>query len=302
MPSGRYRLSTQIRRVLIIRIAARLFKALPILLVLTSPVGAADLPASVELPLRKAGIPLSSVAVVVQEVGQTRPEPALNPKEAMNPASVMKLVTTYASLELLGPAFRWKTDVYLDGKGLAFKGHGDPKLNLESFWLMLRGLRGRGLRDIEGDIVLDRTYFAPQPDAPFDDDPYRPYNVAPDALLVNFKTLRFGFLPEAARGTVRVFVEPPLPGLELVNKLTLVESSACPEGRAFRDRIQAEFRPRPPRASFTGPYPAACGEREMSVALHHPEDYVTGMVRHLWTELGGWWGGTARDGVASPAA
>jgi D-alanyl-D-alanine carboxypeptidase/D-alanyl-D-alanine-endopeptidase (penicillin-binding protein 4) len=101
---------------------------------------------------------------------------------------------------------------------------------------------------------------------------------------------------------VQVFLEPPMPGLELVNTLRLVESSSCPEGRAFRERIQAEFRPRPPRAAFTGAYPAACGEREMNVALYHPEDYVTGMVRQLWTEMGGWWGGTARDGVLSPAA
>jgi D-alanyl-D-alanine carboxypeptidase/D-alanyl-D-alanine-endopeptidase (penicillin-binding protein 4) len=126
--------------------------------------------------------------------------------------------------------------------------------------------------------------------------------VAPDALLVNFKALRFNFVPEAERGTVRVFAEPALPGLELVNTLRLVESSSCPEGRAFRDRIQAEFRPRPPRAAFTGTYPAACGEREMNVALHQPEDYVTGMVRQLWVELGGWWGGTARDGLVPPAA
>jgi len=40
----------------------------------------------------------------------------------------------------------------------------------------------------------------------------------------------------------------------------------------------------------------------MSVALYQPEDYVTGMVRQLWTEMGGWWGGTAREGVGSSAA
>src|SRR5262249_31802990 len=131
---------------------------------------------------------------------------------------------------------------------------------------------------------------------------YRPYNVSPDALLVNFKTLRFTFFPEAASGTVRVTAEPPLPGLELVNNLRLVEASSCPEGRAFRERIQAEFRPRPPRASFGGAYPAACGERDLSVALYQPEDYLTGMVRGLWMEMGGWWGGTARSGTVSPAA
>jgi serine-type D-Ala-D-Ala carboxypeptidase/endopeptidase (penicillin-binding protein 4) len=279
-----------------------LIKSLCILLALTSQATAADLPAKVELALRKAGVPNSSVAIVVQEVGATRPELALNPRTAMNPASVMKLVTTYAALELLSPGYRWKTEVYSDGNNLALKGYGDPKLNLESFWLMLRALRGRGLRDVQGDIVLDRSHFSPQPETPFDDDTYRPYNVSPDALLVNFKSMRFSFLPLAASGSVQVFVEPPMPGLELVNALRLVESSSCPEGRAFRERIQADFRPRPPRASFSGPYPAACGERELSVALYQPEDYVTAMVRQLWTEIGGWWGGVARDGLVSPGA
>jgi D-alanyl-D-alanine carboxypeptidase/D-alanyl-D-alanine-endopeptidase (penicillin-binding protein 4) len=280
----------------------RLFKTLCALFALTSSGLAAGLPASVELALRKAGIPSSSIAVVVQEVGAARPSLALNTGVPMNPASVMKLVTTYSALELLGPAYRWKTEVYADGDDLALKGYGDPKLNLESFWLMLRALRGRGLRDIQGDILLDRSWFAPQPDARFDDDTYRPYNVAPDALLVNFKALRFTFIPEGERGAVRVFAEPEMPGLEIVNSLRLIEGSSCPEGRAFRERIQADFRPRPPRASFTGPYPAACGERELNVALHHPEDYVTGMIRQLWTESGGWWGGKAREGVVPPAA
>src|SRR5262245_44582500 len=126
MRSGPTRLSTQFRRVLIIRIAPRLFKVLAILLALTSSAGAADLPRPVEGALLKAGVPHSSVAVFVQEVGATQAELALNAGAAMNPASVMKVVTTYAGLELLGPAFRWKTEAYVDGTGLALKGYGDP--------------------------------------------------------------------------------------------------------------------------------------------------------------------------------
>ena len=42
----------------------------------------------------------------------------------------MKLVTTYAALELLGPAYRWKTEVYLDGNDLVLKGYGDPEAQL----------------------------------------------------------------------------------------------------------------------------------------------------------------------------
>ena len=52
----------------------------------------------------------------------------------MNPASVMKLVTTFAALELLGRDFRWRTGAYLGGTladgaldgDLILKGGGDP--------------------------------------------------------------------------------------------------------------------------------------------------------------------------------
>ena len=279
-----------------------LFKTLCALLAVTSTALGQSLPHPVEQALTKAGIARSNVAVVVQEAGSARTALAINSRAAMNPASVMKLVTTYSALELLGPAYRWKTEVYAEGEDLYLKGYGDPKLNLESFWLMLRALRARGLRDIKGDIYLDRSWFLPQPEAPFDDDTYRPYNVTPDALLVNFKTLRFVFVPDGSRAAVSVHAEPALPGLEIVNQLRLVEGPSCPEGRAFRERIQADFQPRPPRAAFTGAYAAACGERELSVALYQPEDYVTAMVRHLWTEMGGWWGGRARVGTLSPTA
>jgi D-alanyl-D-alanine carboxypeptidase/D-alanyl-D-alanine-endopeptidase (penicillin-binding protein 4) len=164
----------------------------------------------------------------------------------------------------------------------------------------LRALRGRGLQEIRGDVLLDRSYFGPVSDGRIDDEIFRPYNVAPDPLLVNFKSLRFNFLPE--RGTVRVFVEPALPGLEIVNTLKTVEGG-CPEGRAFRELIQAGFQSKPPRAAFTGSYPAACGEKDLNVALYAPEDYVGEMIRQLWTEMGGTWGkGVVREGAASPAA
>jgi serine-type D-Ala-D-Ala carboxypeptidase/endopeptidase (penicillin-binding protein 4) len=249
--------------------------------------------------LRDAKVPQASVSILVQEVGARRPSLALNADTSRNPASVMKLVTTYAALELLGPAYRWKTEVYRDGEDLVLRGSGDPKLNHETFWLLLRNVRGRGVRDIRGDIVLDRSYFAPVAHELIDDEVFRPYNVAPDALLVNFKSLRFVFWPEDTK--VRLFVEPHLPGLEIVNGLKLSDG-ACLEGRAFRDLMQASFQSQPPRASFTGFYPVICGERDLNVALHHPEDYVAGMIRTLWTEMGGSWSGRIREGAAGPNA
>ena len=275
----------------------RLFKTFLLLSALASSgTGGATAPDAVFKALRDARVPPASVSILVQEVGTRGPSLALNPNTSRNPASVMKLVTTYAALELLGPAYRWKTEAYEDGDDLVLKGYGDPKLNYESFWMLLRNLRGRGLREIRGDVVLDRSYFAPLSYEPIDHELFRPYNVTPDALLVNFKSLRFVFWPEEAK--VRMFVEPHLPGLELVNGLK-ISDGVCPEGRAFRDLIQASFQSKPPRAAFTGFYPAACGERDLNVALHHPEDYVAGMIRALWAEMGGSWSGRIREGVVS---
>ena len=268
------------------------------------------LPPAVSRALAAARIPESSVAVVVREAGAQRPLLALNATAPMNPASVMKLVTTYAALEQLGIAYRWRTEAYLDGAlrdsvlegNLVLKGGGDPKLNVESFWMLLRALRGKGLREIRGDLVLDRSFFehAPGDPARFDGDAFRPYNVLPDALLVNFRSLRFSFLPDAASGGVRIYTEPRPPALELVNVLKLADG-ACPEGRAFRDLLKPTFEPARQRAIFAGRYPSSCGEKELNVALLEPNDQVGGVLRQLWTEMGGAWGGAVRDGTA-PAA
>jgi D-alanyl-D-alanine carboxypeptidase/D-alanyl-D-alanine-endopeptidase (penicillin-binding protein 4) len=262
---------------------------------------AADLPASVTKELRAFGIPPSSASVVVQEVGAAKPSLAVRENVSAQPASVMKLLTTYAALELLGSSYRWKTEAYVDGDDLVLRGTGDPKLTYETFWLLLRNVRARGVREIRGDVVLDRSTFGSVAEGRIDDEVFRPYNVTPDALLVNFKSLRFNFVPDLDRAAVRVFAEPALPGLEIVNSLKIVEG-ACPDGRAFRDAIQAVFQDKPPRASFTGSYAASCGEKDLNVALYAPEDYVGEMIRHFWTEMGGTWKGRIRDGAVSPDA
>ena len=273
------------------------------------------LPSSAAHALAATKIPPSAVAILVQETGASRPILSINPGAALNPASVMKLVTTYAALELLGPAYRWKTEAYataparegvLEGD-LLLKGYGDPKLDLEAFWILLRALRGKGLREIRGDLVLDRSHFErPQGDpGRFDGDAFRPYNVLPDALLVNYKSLRFVFLPDPERDAVRLYVEPRPPALEVVNALKLAEG-ACPEGAAFREMLKPTFEPGRQRAIFSGQYRSSCGEKDLNVALLEPNDQVGGMMRQLWAETGGRWdnGGTGRvrDGLVPAGA
>ena len=159
----------------------------------------------------------------------------------MNPASVMKLVTTYAALDLLGPAYLWNTPVYTEGNisngvlngNLYIKGQGDPKLVLERLWLLLRRVQGLGIKTIAGDIVLDRSAFSlPEVDpAQFDGEPLRPYNVAPDALLVNFKSVVMTFTPDRAAQVAQVQYDPPLAGVALPATVAL-GAGECGDYRA----------------------------------------------------------------------
>jgi len=72
----------------------------------------------------------------------------------MNPASTMKLVTSLAAMEMLGPQYRWKTDLFTNGqiqgdtlKGdLLLKGSGDPKLIPEEINKLLSNLKGLGIK------------------------------------------------------------------------------------------------------------------------------------------------------------
>ena len=141
--------------------------AVPAAPIAVSPEPMPALPAALAAPLREARLPASAVGIYVQEVGSGKPLLALNADRPMNPASVMKLVTTYAALELMGPAFVWKTGIYetgsrrgdiLDGD-LVFKGVGDPKLTEQDLWMALKQVRARGIREVRGNIVLDRGAF-----------------------------------------------------------------------------------------------------------------------------------------------
>ena len=278
------------------------FLALLALAALGSSPAAAQLPPPVAEALRRAGVPAEQVALQVQEIGATRPWLQQNLDRPMNPASVMKLVTTYAALEQLGPAYRWRTEAYIDRRpqkgsvpALYLRGFGDPKLTLESFWLMLRQLRDRGIKDIKGDLVVDRSRFdIPTHDSgAFDGDSFRAYNTGPDALLVNFKAIRFQISPSAGAGA-EIHALPSLRTLDLVNTVRVTEG---PCG-SWREALITDFKALTgaTRAVFAGPYPRSCGDQTLQTSLFTPNEYLGGVFRILWEELGGSWSGSVRDG------
>ncbi|HZZ93433.1 MAG TPA: D-alanyl-D-alanine carboxypeptidase/D-alanyl-D-alanine-endopeptidase [Usitatibacter sp.] len=266
---------------------------LALLLLLPGLAVAQGLPRPVRDALRAAHVPADAVAVVVQEVDAPHPVVAHRAAAPMNPASVMKVVTSLAALDLLGPAFRFHTDIFANGElhdgvlrgDLVIRGGGDPKLTYDALWKLAHQLRARGLREIRGDVILDRSYFAPVPaDAGrFDGEPRRAYNVAPDALLVNYQAVDFRFVPDGDR--VRVIAEPDFPNLQVASRLKVV-SAPCTSWR--RDVLyDVEDQGAASSVAFSGTYPAECGERTLPLALFDPERYFESAFRWVWGEAGG---------------
>jgi len=287
---------------------------LPTMLVLAGWLGCADAAAALPPPVVRAfleeQIPLSAVGAYVQEVGAPRPIFSWQATRAMNPASTMKLVTTFAALELLGPDYRWRTEAYADGPiadgtlegNLVLKGYGDPKITIEQFQAFVASLRATGLKSISGDLVLDRSYFAPARHDPaaFDAQPLKPYNVGPDALLVNFKSVRFVFTPNPTGDEVAVHAEPPLGNVGM-HGAPRAAPGECVDWRAS---LTATFLNRGNRAdaTFGGAYPIACGERDWYVALLDQADYTLAMFQHYWADAGGSFAGKVRNARTPPGA
>ena len=270
----------------------------------------AVLPGPIEAALRASGLPADSTAIYVQDVSASQPLVAVNAERGLLTASVIKVVTTYAGLELLGPAYAWSTEVHAHGPvrdgtlegDLIVRGLGDPKITLESFWLLLRSVRARGIREVRGDLVLDRSYFVTEEvdQGRFDNEPTQPYNTLPDALLVNHKAVRISLVPDLDQRRVRISAEPPLPEIQIANNVAL-DNAPCGDWRS-RIRQDVVSEGAVARFTFTGRLSSQCQEQARYYSVLSPQVYTAGLFRVLWGELGGQLRGNVREGMVPQGA
>jgi D-alanyl-D-alanine carboxypeptidase/D-alanyl-D-alanine-endopeptidase (penicillin-binding protein 4) len=259
-------------------------------------------PDPVSAALRSAAIPPAASAIVAMPLAPGGVPVEANESQPMNPASTMKLVTTYAALDLLGPAYSWRTEAFAAGAlrrdvlegDLVIRGSGDPKLVIENLWLMVQRIRGYGIREIRGDVVLDRSAFEPVAHEPgdFDGERFRPYNAGPDALLLNFKAVSLGFVPDPETRTVRVVAIPLLAGMKLPATVRAADGP-CSD---WRGKLQADFSD-PMAPVFRGAYPLSCGEQQWHLSLLDHGRYFAAAFGALWSNAGGTWSGRLREGT-----
>jgi D-alanyl-D-alanine carboxypeptidase/D-alanyl-D-alanine-endopeptidase (penicillin-binding protein 4) len=285
----------------------RLSRMLALLgLTATSWLAQAALPESIARATREAGLPPDAVSLWVAPASGGEPTLQHNATQSMNPASVMKLLTSYAALDQLGPAYTWKTNAYLRGPlvdgvldgDLAIVGSGDPSMTWDRLGQWLRDWRTRGLRQIRGNIVIDTHLFAQAPvSAPFDEAQHRAYNAQPDAFLINFGALSLRLTPGAVNMPVEAVALNPAAPLRIVNHLR-TSNGACPE---WRSGLSGAFAPDGKGMVLTleGRLANSCGERQLNLKVDDSLRWASLVIRAQWQELGGSWAGEAVRGNVS---
>jgi D-alanyl-D-alanine carboxypeptidase/D-alanyl-D-alanine-endopeptidase (penicillin-binding protein 4) len=277
------------------------FFSIMLLLQLAAAPVQAQLPHAIDVVVQGHSLPSDSYSLIVQDVDTGESLLAVNTSLPLNPASTIKTLTTLAALEELGPAYTWTTKVYALGPveqgvlhgDLLIQGGGDPYLLEEQFRNLLKAIRVRGIERIEGDLVLDASYFdaSVRSEPAIDNDAGRAYNVLPSALSLNFQAITYYFSPKADGSGVEVRADPPLPNLHINNRLRL-KQGAC---TGYQRGVSFSYDDTTPDGvNFDGQFPSGCKLFSMARATNDPKTYMHGLFTLLWRELGGEFTGALR--------
>lgn len=209
----------------------------------------------------------------------------------VNPASTMKLITSWAALNRLKPGYRWTTRLVSDApvengvlKGdLVWVGAGDPRFSNANLQELLHGLRLRGIQRIAGRLLLDKSAFSGIGRAEdFDGDEGRSFTVEPDTHLTGLKVAWLHFFNDD--NGARAVLDPPLAGIQLQVRLSRSAAAvaSCPDVRQW-----VQLRQQGKRIEVSGQLPAACDGSQAYVNVLEHNDFAAQSFAAQWAELGG---------------
>jgi D-alanyl-D-alanine carboxypeptidase/D-alanyl-D-alanine-endopeptidase (penicillin-binding protein 4) len=261
--------------------------------------------------LAQARLPVDALAYAALPLTRRGGAVGFRAAQAVQPGSTMKLVTSLVALDALGPNHRGFTELLSaaprEGDVLAgdlvLRGGGEPELGVPQLWALLLELREAGVREIRGDVLLDRSRYEPaRADLglpPFDDAPEFPYNVIPDALNLAGSLLPLQ-LQATADGVVARSV-PALDGLLVDARAMALTDARCAD---WDDHWQPAAVARDgtiTTIALRGAFPRGCTVRAQLQLLDRDE-LAERLLRTLWHGLGGTWQGRVRAAAAPPGA
>ncbi len=253
------------------------------------------LPAELDQAWRATRLPASSLSLFVQEIGGPAMM-SINAAAPRNPASVMKMVTTWTALSGLGPEYQWRTAFYARSGGqvddagtlsgpLYLKAGGDPFLTVEELWGLLRQLRLRGIKNL-GEVIVDRSIFGQVASDPgeFDGAADRPYNASPDAMMVGLGAVRLVFHPDQRARKWVPLIDPPVHGVRIQGEVKW-SNVACPGSPSVGTQIVQTGHD--VVVNVSGTAAGSCGEFSVYRLAQSQPEYFSALFQMLWRELGG---------------
>jgi D-alanyl-D-alanine carboxypeptidase/D-alanyl-D-alanine-endopeptidase (penicillin-binding protein 4) len=109
----------------------------------------------------------ATVSVMVRDARSGSTLYQHNPRARLIPASNLKLLTTAAAMDVLGPQYRFSTQLLSNGTqqgerlagNLYLRGLGDPTTQFADYQALAAQLASQGVRQVQGDLVFDDTWF-----------------------------------------------------------------------------------------------------------------------------------------------
>jgi len=232
-----------------------------------------------ELESQILSIPLNrnSYSIYIKGLDSGMEIASWNIYRPMKPASVIKLLTTYAGVLGLGFDYRWETKFYHSGYiqngvlhgNLIVKASGDPTLKSSDIPEIVDNIESFGIRKILGDIVIDRSLFQVpwQNSSKFDKNRYSPYNAMPDAMMFNERKSTLCITPSGR--TVKLNRVDNDRSYKIVNRLKLVNKS-CRRGYSWpKVRIKTDINQRS-TIFLSGKLSKRCGTRKICKVVSMP--------------------------------
>lgn len=264
----------------------------------------AALPEAIARIAAEKGIPEDAVGALV-----LRGDQVLVSHEAARtfaPASTMKLFTTMVGLDTLGPQFRGRTELRTNGEvvrgvlrgDVVLRGGADSDLTADAFTHMLEKLRTKGIRTIEGKLVLDRQLWQPARSdvgvPPFDEAPEAYYNLIPDALLLNMNLQTLDITSDAK--SIKVSALPELANVRVRSEMTLIDGDCAKweDGWKVPEYVRKGARL---TVVLKGTFPRNCSKTNV-VNVVDRTDYAERLFRATWERLGGRFTGKAVEASA----
>ncbi len=263
---------------------------------------------------------LWGVLVTDRDTGEILYE--LNADRFFTPASNAKIVTTSLALATLGPTYQFRTTLESSGKfgedgrlqgDLVFVGRGDPDLSNRKFPYagkvehdgpaeivlaqMADDAIAKGLKEVDGDIVADDSYYPydPYPPGWSVGDLYFTFGAPASAIAFNDNTISVEVSPGIRVGDpAGVAVEPAAAIGTFGHELTTVAADAKPEFAVVRQ-------PGPEFMLLRGSMPLGHAPMKLDLAMPEPAETTALALKQIFESRGVRVTGAIRVRHAPPA-